>query len=652
MKLLLAVVLIVFLYPSFPLQAQNKIQSSGSASKGIEYWWPMDGNDYVPLTTTFIVRPTKQIMFNRKASDFIFSVQGDKSGSHSGKITISDDDQTIIFKPDMPFALDETIHAVFQIGGENISPLNISFHTTSMSKDAVASALYMLHENEQAEYQSFINESLSVQATFPVVHDSVGGFPPACKVSDSATVHEAGNIFFSPTGGTTLPYSFLGIIGDTSSTALFERDVPGGCGNFRMQPDGTLTYFRQVRTSPVSGVFDGQINHLDNKMNIIDTFQCVGYTADLHDFHLLPNGHSLLVAYDPERVNMVRYLDSLQNPADSALAKKASDTAIVFGAIIQELDQNKNLVFQWRSWDHFQIVETTRDISLIKPLIDYMHINTATLDPYDGSIVASFRHQDEVDKISKTDNSFIWRWGGRHNQFTFTGPNPGDTLKFSHQHDPEILSNTGVFFENITLFDNGNLHTKIVADTIATVPSTRAIEYQIDQLNHIASVVWQYDSLPFCAAAGNVQRLDNNNSLIGLGITVQPSAIEVTPTGEKVFQMSLQTGAFSYRTYRFPFTPVNSVTQTGAASSFGIEQIYPNPAQNAATLSFSVVSSGMINIDLFDAAGRKVRSISERIPNAGTFTLNLDLHDLPNGTYFCKLTQNSNEMTKMIVVQK
>ena len=47
--------------------------------------------------------------------------------------------------------------------------------------------------------------------------------------------------------------------------------------------------------------------------------------------------------------------------------------------------------------------------------------------------------------------------------------------------------------------------------------------------------LWEYDSIPYCAAAGNVQRLDNGNTMIGLGITVQPSAVEVTPDGSKVY---------------------------------------------------------------------------------------------------------------------
>ena len=31
--------------------------------------------------------------------------------------------------------------------------------------------------------------------------------------------------------------------------------------------------------------------------------------------------------------------------------------ATVEGLIVQELDQNQNLLFQWRSWDHFHVLD-------------------------------------------------------------------------------------------------------------------------------------------------------------------------------------------------------------------------------------------------------------------------------------------------------
>ncbi len=615
----------------------------------------MNDDIYVPQQTTLIIRSSKQVRQNRKPSDLSFEVHGDISGDHFGKVIISDDNLTVIFKSDIPFSLNENVHVKFQIlGAENIAPILYSFRITPMSEVERIQALVALSGREQEENETAMKQAAKeIQASIlPMGTDTVAGFP-AVVVIDTVTTHEEGNIFFSPTGKFPSPYSFLGIISDTGTSTLFERDIAIGCGNFRMQPDGTLTFFRQLFNAPIGGIFFGRIEHLDAHMKLIDTFQCGnGFIADLHDFQLLPNGHAILVAYDPQRVNMKDTLLAQKNLKDSLLALKADTNEILFGAIIQELDNQKNVVFQWRSWDHFHITDATRDIHLVPAnpadtFIDYMHINAAISDPKDGNIIASFRHCDEVSKINRENGSFVWRWGGKHNMFTFSGPNPSDTLQFSHQHDPVRILNG-----HITLFDNGNLHTKIIADTVATVPSTRAIEYDLDEIQHTAKVVWQYDSLPFCAAAGNTQRLPNGNTMIGLGIITEPSAVEVTPEGKKVFQLSIQKGAFSYRTYRYPFTPLSSVRLSGEANSFDLASIYPNPAQNQTTISFSVKNPGMMQIDLLDVLGHTVRSVTDKLSDAGAYTADINVYGLASGTYYCKLSQGSNTAMKIVVVQK
>src|SRR5205823_4680390 len=159
-------------------------------------------------------------------------------------------------------------------------------------------------------------------------------------------------------------------------------------------------------------------------------------------------------------------------------------------------------------------------------LIDYMHINTAFRDS-DNNIIASFRHCDEVTKIYGAFGDLIWRLGGKHNQFTFSGIDADDTVHFSHQHDPERISKM-----HITIFDNGNLHPRPLAGN----DTTRVLEYALDEVNHTAKVVWRYMNLPYCAAAGNAQRLNNGNTFIGLGIVTKPSAIEIDPSGNRVFQ--------------------------------------------------------------------------------------------------------------------
>ena len=635
MKCIYKVLVILILFPVLSSKAQNSEQNAGSARKEIEYQSPLNGDIYVPQQTTIIIRPSKQIMQDRSESDFSFEVQGDLSGHHTGKVIISDDQQTIIFKPDQVFSLNENVSAKFTIAGtENFRPVVFSFHITSMSTQAQGLALYELHEQEQAEIEYYHNESLknnnSEVLSTPV---SISGLPSIATLDSLGDhgSHAHGNFFFTETKAFPSPISYLATINDTG--VLFTQNIPRGCGNFQLLWDNTLAFFAQD-SSPLGGVFFGSVHHIDSHGNLIDVFQCGnGYIADLHDFHLMNNGHAILLSYAPRVVDMTKL------PGAPDTAKK---NAIVFDAVIQELDKSKNVVFEWNSKDHFQFSDATRDVNIWGALVDYCHINTAEIDSTDGNMIASFRHMDEVTKINWKSGETIWRWGGKHNMFQFLG----DTLQFSHQHDPARLPNG-----HITLWDNGNLHTQKINGKDSTVPSSRAIEYILDEVNHKATTFWQFGNVPYSAAAGNVQRLANGNTVIGFGIVGAPAAIEINTNNEVVYQLSLTKNAFVYRAYRYEFE-LNSVHQTGNANSFGLASIYPNPAQNLTTISFSVKDPGRMQIELLDVLGHTVRSISEKLSEAGTYTADLDVHDLAAGTYYCKLLQNGNAAMKMIVVQK
>ncbi|MFI5264142.1 MAG: aryl-sulfate sulfotransferase [Candidatus Kapaibacterium sp.] len=402
MKFFVSLFLLVLLFPAISAKAQNTVQSSGFGKKDIQYQSPVDGEMFVQQRTTLIIRLAKQLVTGHSAQDFSFIVRGELSGIHSGIVVISDDNETVTFKPDQPFVSNESVSVTFSIANaENFIPLKFNFRITPMSEAIRNQALSTLNQKVEEENEALIEAS----ASLPIGTDTIL-FDPAVVVIDTVTTHETGNIFFSPTGSVTSPFSFLAITSDTGTSLLFERDIPIGCGNFRMQPDGTLTYFRQEYPSPTGGVFSGRIDHLDKNMNLIDTFQCIEGFADLHDFQLLVNGHAILDSYDPRFVNMKDTLLASGDPQLIALAPKADTNELVFGAIIQELDQSKNVVFQWKSWDHFHIYDAAADIHMVPAnkndtIIDYMHINAAVMDPKDNNIIASFRHQDEVSKSAK-----------------------------------------------------------------------------------------------------------------------------------------------------------------------------------------------------------------------------------------------------------
>jgi len=299
------------------------------------------------------------------------------------------------------------------------------------------------------------------------------------------------------------------------------------CLNWTKQKNGQYSYFDY--RNPENGMQTGVHFLMDSNFNTIDSFTIQnGLPTDGHDFIVKDNGNVLLMSYDTLRIDM------------SVIVPNGDSNALVYGTTIQELDQNKNVVFQWRSWDHFEITDCLhRDLT--DSVIDAVHGNSLEID-YDGHILLSSRHLSEVTKIHSQTGALIWRLSGNKNQFRFINDPlpPSDTVEHvSWQHHATRLANG-----NILIFDNGHWHTP---------PFSRAVEYTIDEINKTATLIWEYRrSNPHSPAMGSAQRLPNGNTLIGWGNTAGSTLTEVTPTGQIALDMSFpDSNMYSYRAYKF-----------------------------------------------------------------------------------------------------
>jgi hypothetical protein len=343
-------------------------------------------------------------------------------------------------------------------------------------------------------------------------------------------------VFLSPFR-TVLPGHL--VIVDNLGHPLFYRRIPRPSTDFKRQPDGRLTYFSRGATA--SG---NKFYALDASYTVVDSFAAGnGYAADSHELLLLPDGHYLLMIYDPQPVRM------------DLIVPNGKPNAVVTGLVIQELDAARNVVFQWRSWDHFEITDVDPMVSLTGFFIDYVHGNSIAVD-HDGHLLVSSRHLNEITKINRQTGEVIWRMGqnARNNEFAFLG---GDTRGFSFQHDVRRLPDG-----HITLFDNGN-----------NIPPevSRALEYEVDEDAKVATLVWHYRHTPdvFGAFMGNVQRYANGATMIGWGGTnPNPKVTELHPDGTRAFELGMANGTWSYRAFRFPWRTTR-FTAEPAALAFG-----------------------------------------------------------------------------------
>lgn len=88
-------------------------------------------------------------------------------------------------------------------------------------------------------------------------------------------------------------------------------------------------------------------------------------------------------------------------------------------------------------------------------------------------------------------------------------------------------------------------------------------------------------------------------------------------------------------------------------SAYNLQQNYPNPFNPSTTIKFDLPVSGLVNIQVFDIAGRLVKEIAANQQyNAGSHEVNFNASELSSGTYLYRLTSGSfTDVKKMTLVK-
>lgn len=487
------------------------------------YISPLPNAKFVSPGTTIAVR-FREIFSSAALNDIRVQVTGTKSGAHRGSVILAQDKKTVIFKPAQSFTAGEEVHVAISAGSGLFSgrplmtPLAYSF---SVSPAAARPAPASSDARVMQEYaRGMPPRSAPLTRTRAPQYVTLPGDFPGISVTTPASGTAEGYIFTAPfyLSNFVAQYTYLLIL-DNNGQPVYYSQQPGLATDFKVQPNGLLTYY------------DANAFHvMDSAYNIVDTIQAGnGYTnTDVHELLLTNDGHALFLIYDRRTVDL------------SSVVPDGNPAAEVDYLIIQELDAEKNVVFEWRSWDpgHFQLTDTYDPIptSNVDPpaVLDYVHGNAIEID-HDGNLLLSSRNMSEITKIDRNSGAIIWRLGGRNNQFAFANGSPN----FSYQHDIRRLPNN-----NITIFDNRNYLTPTLS---------QAEEYQTDEISNVVTLTWSYQLGPdiYAFAMGNARRLSNGNTFIGWGFV--PVVTEVRPDRSKAFELTYADPFISYRAFRLPW---------------------------------------------------------------------------------------------------
>jgi len=402
----------------------------------------------------------------------------------------------------------------------------------------------------------------------PATHAQLpANFPGFTVTTCSNNAVAPGDIFLSVTDpGTNGAFYMMVLTND--ATPVWYQAATNDVYDFKPLTDGCLHYGELFHTYSYTGGGDVFHDLLDENNNPAGSVAAGnGYLADCHDFQLLPNGHVLLIGYYKTQMNLSSYVSG------------AYPNALLAGAVIQELDDNQNVVWQWRTWDHFTINSyygpygyATNPASL-NPVIDGFHLNSVFMDT-DGNLLVSNFGMD-VWKINRQTGQIMWRLGALANQFAF----PGLTTPALKQALTEFSDHT------VTRLANGDILVFCNANQAATY-SSAVYEYRLNETStpKTATLVWSYHPATnvYSWHYGSAQRLPNGNTFIGWGsaqvvpgvggTTNQyiPACTEVNAAGQVVFEMRFNDPtADSYRAFRYPYP---SSAQAVTASAYELAQ--------------------------------------------------------------------------------
>jgi hypothetical protein len=137
----------------------------------------------------------------------------------------------------------------------------------------------------------------------------------------------------------------------------------------------------------------------------------------------------------------------------------------------------------------------------------------------------------------------------------------------------------------------------------------------------------------------------------GLGTNVQADSIVVRWPNQQ-YTRTVRTNVNANQIMTVSEVPILSVQEYGKPTTYVLEQNYPNPFNPTTTIRFSVPSSGLAMLRVFDVLGREVATLVNEIMPEGKHEVSWDARNVSSGLYFYQLQEGMfTETRKMLLLR-
>ncbi|MGQ9678137.1 MAG: C25 family cysteine peptidase [bacterium] len=134
--------------------------------------------------------------------------------------------------------------------------------------------------------------------------------------------------------------------------------------------------------------------------------------------------------------------------------------------------------------------------------------------------------------------------------------------------------------------------------------------------------------------------------LIPAGATVSnltdPFRIEiVSQPSDSILEFRLKVQAIGYSTVGYFSLGISGLTgveeRYAGVSSTGMEKINPSLINRSTVVKYALLRSAEVDLAVFDALGRRVKTLEQGTKSSGAYQVPLSFTGLPQGVYFCRL---------------
>ena len=499
-----------------------------------------------PFPGTPDASPQSQITFPPLVQSDLASVVvvGSRSGLHAGDLSTLPDHAGVAFAPNRPFVPGERVQVSATLTSAAAGTASGAPGATRLSWWFTVALPVRLPASAPAgaapdrAFNSPLAAAAGNGSRVQSFHSEADFHPPVVNFSSDSD-GGSGDIFLTPNNS---PQVGSMIVDSAGHLVWFRRVQHSATFNLEVQhyqghPVLTWWHGNVYNGHGVNGQ-DLMIGQSYRTIHIVTAGH--GYTSDLHEFQITPQGTALIDAFVPVRMN----LSSYGGPKNGT----------VYDCVIQEIDiQTNHVLWEWHSLGHIPLSASYAHPTGSQPW-DYLHLNSIDVQP-NQNLLISGRNTWAAYLVGERKGTVIWSLGGKSSTFKM-----GTGTNFEWQHDARMIGQT------LSVFDDAALPQE------ESQSSAKQIVLNRTALTATLQHTFTHSPGLLSGSQGSAQTLPDGNLFVGWGS--EPDFSEYNSSGQQIFNGSFPLGVTSYRAYRFqwsgqPTSPpvmANSPGRTGAVT--------------------------------------------------------------------------------------